>query len=288
MADEKNFTRTARRMNVSQSTLSRNIQRLEELLGRRLLERTTRKVNLTQAGEGLYGKLRTILPRLEEALLLEQENDSFHLGFSWGLPTGWPQEVFANFEEQTGVSVHAHRNDSQLAGVDHGDVDLAILRGIIDAPDMEVVTILREQQIAAVSIQSELSFQEEMSWTEIAEHDIVVNKVSGTTSLDDWPAEKRPRVSKFCRNFDEWLVAVASNKGVGVAPELVGRQNINSCVSFIPIKDAPSVPLSLVYPKYGHHPLVQCFVTMARTAVGAGREESTAMLRPAEPCASGL
>ncbi|MGI5119114.1 LysR family transcriptional regulator [Marinactinospora thermotolerans] len=269
IAGERNFTRAAKRVNVSQSTLSRNIRRLEELLGRRLLERTTRQVELTPAGEALYRRIQFLLPQLEEALRLEQGGDSLRVGFTWGFPAEWPQKLFRDFEEETGVAVQVHRSDSPFAGIDCGDVDLAILRGVVDVSGLEVVTLSYEKQIAAVSVRSDLSQREEVSWREIADQEIVLNEVSGTVSLDDWPEDGRPSVSVTCRNFDEWLVAVASGKGVGVAPELVGQQHINSCVSFLAIPDAPRVPLNLVYPKRGGHPLIPRFISMARATVRA-------------------
>ncbi|MCD4512021.1 LysR family transcriptional regulator [Brucella pseudogrignonensis] len=63
VAEERNFTRAAKRLGVSQSALSQTVRTLESTLGLRLLTRTTRRVVPTEAGERL---LRTIGPRIEE------------------------------------------------------------------------------------------------------------------------------------------------------------------------------------------------------------------------------
>src|SRR5271165_565563 len=63
VARERNFTRAAGKLGVSQSALSQTIRGLEARLGLRLLTRTTRSVSPTEAGERL---LRTIGPRLDE------------------------------------------------------------------------------------------------------------------------------------------------------------------------------------------------------------------------------
>jgi DNA-binding transcriptional LysR family regulator len=63
VADERNFTRAAARLGVSQSALSHSMRRLEAKLGLRLLTRTTRSVAPTMAGERL---LETLRPALEE------------------------------------------------------------------------------------------------------------------------------------------------------------------------------------------------------------------------------
>jgi DNA-binding transcriptional LysR family regulator len=70
VARERNFTRAAAQLGVSQSALSHTVRGLEERLGLRLLTRTTRSVAPTQAGERL---LRNIGPRLEE---IESELDA--------------------------------------------------------------------------------------------------------------------------------------------------------------------------------------------------------------------
>ncbi|MGS4989537.1 LysR family transcriptional regulator [Roseibium sp. RP-7] len=63
VAEERSFTNAAARIGVAQSTLSHTIKRLETNLGLRLLNRTTRNVATTPAGERL---LATVAPRLEE------------------------------------------------------------------------------------------------------------------------------------------------------------------------------------------------------------------------------
>ena len=60
---ERNFTKAAAKLGVSQSALSHTIRELEERLGVRLLTRTTRSVAPTEAGERL---LRSIGPRFDE------------------------------------------------------------------------------------------------------------------------------------------------------------------------------------------------------------------------------
>ena len=63
VAKERSFTRAAAKLGVSQSALSQTIRALEERVGLRLLNRTTRSVAPTEAGERL---LQTVSPRFEE------------------------------------------------------------------------------------------------------------------------------------------------------------------------------------------------------------------------------
>ena len=61
VARERNFTRAAAQLGMSQSMLSYTIREMEKRLGIRLLTRTTRSVSLTEAGERL---LESVGPRL--------------------------------------------------------------------------------------------------------------------------------------------------------------------------------------------------------------------------------
>ena len=58
VADERSFTKAAKRLGVTQSALSHAIRGLEEQVGVRLLARTTRSVAPTEAGERTLGESR--------------------------------------------------------------------------------------------------------------------------------------------------------------------------------------------------------------------------------------
>jgi DNA-binding transcriptional LysR family regulator len=67
LADERHFTRAAAREHIAQPALSQQIRRLEEELGITLVERTTRQVTITDAGEVLVARGRRILAELDAA-----------------------------------------------------------------------------------------------------------------------------------------------------------------------------------------------------------------------------
>ena len=68
VADERSFTKAAKRLGVTQSALSHAIRGLEEQVGVRLLARTTRSVAPTEAGEQLLDELRPALTGIRGAL----------------------------------------------------------------------------------------------------------------------------------------------------------------------------------------------------------------------------
>lgn len=67
LADERHFTRAAARSQVAQPALSQQISKLEDEVGVTLVDRTTRRVHLTEAGELLAGHARRVLAELDDA-----------------------------------------------------------------------------------------------------------------------------------------------------------------------------------------------------------------------------
>jgi len=67
LAEERNFTRAAARSHVAQSALSQQVRKLERELGVALVDRTTRRVALTAAGQRLTVRARRVLAELDDA-----------------------------------------------------------------------------------------------------------------------------------------------------------------------------------------------------------------------------
>ena len=68
VAEQRNFTRAAKQLGISPATLSQTIRSLEERLGLRLLNRTTRSVATTEAGEQLLQRLRPVINDYEAVI----------------------------------------------------------------------------------------------------------------------------------------------------------------------------------------------------------------------------
>jgi DNA-binding transcriptional LysR family regulator len=81
LADERHFTRAAAREHIAQPALSQQIRRLEDELGMTLVERTTRQVSITDAGNVLVARARRILAELDAA--------NAELLALKGMETGW-------------------------------------------------------------------------------------------------------------------------------------------------------------------------------------------------------
>jgi DNA-binding transcriptional LysR family regulator len=80
VADLRSFRQAADELNLSPPALSRRVERLEELVGARLLERTSRSVHLSVVGEAFLQRVRGVLEDLDDAVLGVHELSSGHAG----------------------------------------------------------------------------------------------------------------------------------------------------------------------------------------------------------------
>ena len=80
VADLRSFRQAADELHLSPPALSRRIERLEERVGARLLERTSRSVRLSVVGEAFVERVRSVLEDLDDAVLGVNELSSGHSG----------------------------------------------------------------------------------------------------------------------------------------------------------------------------------------------------------------
>lgn len=68
VAEERSFSATAQALGISNSSVSYTVRRLEEQLGTKLFNRTTRSVSLTEAGRAFLTRIRPLMEQLDQAL----------------------------------------------------------------------------------------------------------------------------------------------------------------------------------------------------------------------------
>ncbi|AJC58088.1 LysR family transcriptional regulator [Streptomyces sp. 769] len=265
VAEERSFTHAADRLRTGQPTLTRAVRALETTLGVRLLDRTTRRVALTDAGRRLYADLAPLLPRLAVALRSPAGPGVLRLGFTSLLPAAC-RTLVTEFRAATGAKVRLVRRDTPLAGLQTGESDIVVLRGEVprDA-GLRTALLLQEPRVAAVpraAAPGGLAHRRVLDWAELAELPLVVNTVTGTTRPELWPADRRPQLACTADNFDEWLEAVAAGHGVGVAPESVAERHPHPQIRYVRLKNAPPVPVRLALPARDAHPLAERFFTL--------------------------
>lgn len=134
------FTRAAERLGRTQSTISLQIKRLEETLGKRLLDRDSRQIALTSDGERLLGYARRILQLTEEAreAVAEPEVEGLvRLGTPEDFATHRLPRVLADFARshpRVALEVHCQLTVLLNEGFERGDYDLVLVKRDPEGP----------------------------------------------------------------------------------------------------------------------------------------------------------
>jgi DNA-binding transcriptional LysR family regulator len=272
VANELSFSRAAEQLYISQSSLTRAVAAMEQIMGVQLMRRTTRKVELTHEGEHIKTELERFLRDLDNILAYSSASPVLRVGFNWVLPDVWAQQAISMFERGTKMQVKLVRRDEPHAGLGSGDADIAVKRGEARIPRMRTVTLFREHRVAVMRSDFPLARRPSIHWEEIANCPLVVNAVSGTTEPGQWRPGRQPYIAARCGNFDEWLETVALGRGVGITTAAVARRVVHPAVRFVRVEGAPLVPVYLAYPQQGTHPLVRRFIRAAQKAAAALRE----------------
>lgn len=263
VADSRSFTAASRQLLITQPALTRTIQQLEAILEVKLLERTSRSVELTEPGRTFRARVQTLLRDLDLACAEIRGERDLRIGFSWALPDPWVSDVITAFEQATRATGRLMRRDDITTTLESGDVDVAFVRHSIDDEDVAMLTLFEEPRVAAVSSRSPLAERSALSWNELAQHPVVVNTRSGSTTPELWSPEHRPAQTIECDNYDEWIALVAANRGVGATPLSASSTHAHSSVVFIPLRDAPPVALHLAWRRQRNSALLRRFVELA-------------------------
>lgn len=126
LADLGSFTRVAEHTNTSKSMISKEISRLEDTLGARLLHRSTRNVQLTHIGQGYLQRAREILERLDDTdnfvqNLQHQPGGKLKINVPMALGITDLSALFASFmQTYPDIELDIHLGDENVDLVEHG------------------------------------------------------------------------------------------------------------------------------------------------------------------------
>ncbi|AOR79468.1 LysR family transcriptional regulator [Novosphingobium resinovorum] len=162
VAEELHFGAAARRLGISQPPLSQQVRALEDELGVRLFERTSRSVKLTRAGLHFLPHARETLAQADRAARIARLADSgevgrLSLGFSPSVPfTPYVVDALARFRAkfpEVSVELHELPREDQISGVERRTLDIGILRAFSPLtllPQMQMLPLQCEGMMLAM------------------------------------------------------------------------------------------------------------------------------------------
>ena len=282
VAEECHFGRAAERLHMAQPPLSQQIRQLEQEVGTALLERTTRRVELTPAGALFLDRARGILDAVHGATTDAERAARGEIGrLSIGFTGTATYELLPTVakkvrEELPDVQLELHGEmltPAQVNGLRDGTLDVGFLRPPLRAADINVRTIRKEPLVAVLPLGHKLATRSSVPLPALAD-DPFIGYPSQFRSVmqeavDDAcrKAGFRPRVIQECHETATLVSFVAAGLGVALVPGSVRHLQITGAV-YRPIANAsPDVALALAWRAGDRSPvLAQFLAQVAPTA----------------------
>jgi DNA-binding transcriptional LysR family regulator len=241
VAEERHFGRAAERLHMAQPPLSQQIRQLEAELGVTLLDRNTRKVELTPAGAAYLERVRVILAEVDEAATRAQRVAA---GLEGRLVVGCvgsatysllPTFARAVREALPGIDL-AFRGEmlapDQVAALGAGRIDLALLRPPVDDPALQVSLLRRDRLIVALPQGHRLAARARLRVRDLRDEDLIVHASHGRSvmygTVEELCREAGfvPRVRHEVAETSTLVTLVAAGLGAAVVPEPVSSLGI--------------------------------------------------------------
>ncbi|MFI7580245.1 LysR substrate-binding domain-containing protein [Kocuria kalidii] len=286
VAEERHFGRAAKRLHMAQPPLSQQIRQFEEQLGVRLLDRTTRRVDLTAAGQVLLDRGRRIIDEIEdlEAAVYQVGQGStgvLRVGFSGSATYGvMPGVVRRAKETMPGLSLELHGEmltPAMEKGLRGHALDAALLRPPVASPDIDHRVVAREPLVVALPSCSPLAVDLPVAVHELQDQEFVTyppESVLFRTAADLCrQAGFQPRVARIAGTTATLLSFVAAGGGVAVVPAGVRAFQLEGVV-YRDVEHSPQIELAVAWRRDDRSALLHNFVDLvvdAQAGPGAVR-----------------
>jgi LysR family transcriptional activator of glutamate synthase operon len=183
LAEERHFTRAAAREHIAQPALSQQIRRLEDEVGLPLVQRTTRRVALTQAGELLVARARRILAEVESAQTEMEALRGMQTGHVTvgAMHTMGPVDIslaLAIFHERhPGVELtvreHSSEELAEMLRVDELDLAFLSVTERIESHGLGLQQLVSEEIVAVLPIHHRLAKRRRVRMAELSDENFI-------------------------------------------------------------------------------------------------------------------
>ena len=182
VARQKSFTRAAAELGLTQSAISRSVRELEDEIDQRLFDRTTRQVELTDAGEHLSQRICHLIEEVEQTLRESQgaarpcqgavQIASDPVLSSMSLP-GWLAGCRAAWPG-IGISLKDRSHEAVLQCVRSGEVDFGIATNPQSGDDLYCEGLCVDPFHAVLPSQHPLATRETVGWGDLNDANVLM------------------------------------------------------------------------------------------------------------------
>lgn len=270
VAERRHFGRAAAALRVAQPSLSRQIRRLEQQLGVRLLHRTPQGTSLTEAGEVFLPRAKGLLRSAAQAAALARaaaQPSRIAIGYTTGMiVTPAVRELRREHPDADVEVLHldwAHARDALL---DHR-VDAVVTRLPFPTDQLHVTILYDEPRVLAVPIDHRLAGRESVTLDDIADEPMPRVRHSDPAWSAFWRIDPRPDGRRapdgpFIEALEDKFELIASGQAVAVMAGFHGN-SLRPDITTIPLEGVEPSHVALATRAGDRSRLVAAFSKLA-------------------------
>ncbi|WP_202033296.1 LysR substrate-binding domain-containing protein [Nocardioides sp. WS12] len=272
VAEELHFSRAAAKLFLAQQALSRQIRELEDELGVPLFIRSTRKVELTAAGEVFLAGARAAVDALDEAVTMATRTNravtgTLRLGFFPGAALELTAPLVTEFRTRYPDVTIEMRESPVLdpsCGLIDGTSDLALVRLPATVEGLCTETLFTEPVVVGVSSGHPLAHRSSVTASELLDLPITLSHTVDPVYrsfwvLDGFRADGPAPQIVATSSITEEAQLVATGTAVCVTAAAAARYVPHPGIQYVLITDAPRSELALAWREGAESPLIERF-----------------------------
>lgn len=243
------FTKAANEFYVSQPSLSKSIKKLEGELRVELLDRSTRHVVLTDAGDIVYQQGKKVMHSIKDLHILlgdlmDVKTGQIKLGIPPLIGTLFFPGIARMFNKvYPDINLMLIERGAKLVGslVENGEVDMGIIVLPTDEKQFDFEPFIEDEFFVFINEQHPLAKRKEVSLIELRNEPFILFIEEFT--LHDYVIDSckevgfTPIIGYKSSQWDLIIELVASNLGVTLLPKSIYAKQTNSNVKIIPLSD---------------------------------------------------
>lgn len=287
VAEEESFTAAAQRVHVAQQVLSTQIRKLEDAVGTRLLQRSSRGVALTPAGAAFLAAARETLAALDRGVAAARNaarviSGTLSVGISLAASGDTRTRLLTAFERaypQVGVRLVTFDLTQPACGLLDHSSDVALLRPPVAAAGIKLRQVGEEPRVFVLPTWHPLASRQVLTLADMAGQPWVAAELASDGCdpapwRDDWLVNPRPGgdvpvIGATARTIEEWREHIVAGHGLSLCPASAETYNARPGIAFVPSKDVPRTALCVAWRADDDRPIVRTFVEFVTSVAEA-------------------
>lgn len=257
-AKEKNMTKAASNLHVSQPTLSRQLKLLEEELGQKLFIRSNYSIHLTDEGKILYKRCEDILSMVDKTqsefkTMKELDGGNIYIGCAESQGISYVAKAAKELQTQypkMQFHLYSGNADTTLERLDKGLLDFAIIVQELDISKYSHQEIpFKDMWGIIMKKDSPYAKKESIQLEELIDLPLIISRQGVTNEMPAWFKKNKEKLNIVATYDLLYNASLLVNEGIGyaLAFDKLVNININSELCFRPISPIITSPMYIVW-----------------------------------------